>query len=181
MPRSASQAIHEQLIAAMEQRAAGLDGEALRVLDGRLATLRALPPDALNVAAADDEVFENVTPNRSSLRYLVDSFASDASPERAAYPELPALDTFRSLWSGIRADSQLQHSVAQTPTDAGPLNSAALASRSIALMRELSPDYLRQFLAYVDDLAWLEQLGHAGAKAPGAAAAKKRARRKPSM
>jgi hypothetical protein len=47
-------------------------------------------------------------------------------------------------------------------------------------MREASPGYLRSFLAYVDDLAWLEQLGSAGpAAAPGAGAPRKRARRKP--
>lgn len=33
-----------------------------------------------------------------------------------------------------------------------------LVHRSMALMRSLSPDYLAHFLAYVDDLSWLEQL-----------------------
>ena len=45
-------------------------------------------------------------------------------------------------------------------------------------MRELSPGYLRAFLAYVDDLAWLEQLGTVG-MTTSAAATKKRAPRKP--
>lgn len=180
MPRSASQAIREQLIAAMEQRAATLDGEARRVLDERLTALRALLPHALTEAAGADEAPDTASPSRDSLREVVDNLSSDASPEHAAYPELPALDAFRSLWSGIRADSQLQQSVAQTPTDAGPLNSAALASRSIALMRELSPAYLRAFLAYVDDLAWLEQMGNSTA-VTNAAGPRKRAARKAQL
>jgi len=44
-------------------------------------------------------------------------------------------------------------------------------------MRELSPGYLRAFLAYVDDLAWLEQLGSMGT-VTSSAAPKKRAPRK---
>jgi hypothetical protein len=180
MRPSASQAIRVQLIAAMETRAAGLDGEARRVLEERVAALRAIPANELPDTAADGSAWESATrPRRGPLGSLVDSIASDASAERAAYPELPALEDLRNLWSNIRADSQLQHSVAHTPVDAGPLNSAALVSRSIALMRELSPGYLRSFLAYVDDLAWLEQLGSASAAtASGAAAIKKRARHK---
>jgi hypothetical protein len=46
-------------------------------------------------------------------------------------------------------------------------------------MRELSPGYLRAFLAYVDDLAWLEQMGNPGSEAGSVATRKKRARRKP--
>lgn len=183
MRRSATQAIRAQLIAAMETRAASLDGEARRVLDARLAALHAQS----TAAAAGDETTDDDTPNhprpsRGPLGELVDSLTSETSPGRAAYPELPTLESFRNLWSGIRSDSQLQQAVTPTPTNAGPLNSAALASRSIALMRELSPEYLRQFLAYVDDLAWLEQMGSAGAvTASGAAATRKRARRKPGV
>ena len=69
--------------------------------------------------------------------------------------------------------------MAQTPTDAGPLNSTALAGRAIALMRELSPAYLRAFLAYVDDLAWLEQMDNSSSSAGSASTKKKRTRRKP--
>lgn len=160
-------AIRAQLIAALEQRAAGLDGEARRLLDARLAELRgqdAGTPDA----PADGR------PN-GPLRELAEQLTREAPGDRAAYPELPALAEVRQLWSALRTDSQLRHSVAHTPTDAGPLNSTALASRAIALMRELSPGYLRAFLAYIDDLAWLEQLGSLGqVPMPGSAPTKKR-------
>jgi len=166
--------LRAQLIAAMQQRAAGLDGQAQRALEARLAELRALDADAPDQAPAVN------APHPGPLRELVDRLAGAASSERAAYPDVPALADFRQLWSTLRADRQLQQSMADTPTDAGPLNSTALASRAIALMRELSPAYLRSFLAYVDDLAWLEQLGgtHA-ATVSGTATTKKRPGRKP--
>lgn len=183
MPRrimgiSVGQVIREQLVAAMEKRAVGLDGEARRVLDERLAALRVFPADELINAAAGGETPDKVSPpSRGPLGELVDSNTTDAPPERADYPELPALESFRALWSGIRSDSQLQQAVVQSPTNAGPLNSAALVSRSIALMRELSPEYLRQFLAYVDDLEWLEQVcGAVSVSTAGAASTRTRMR-----
>jgi hypothetical protein len=172
-PDTAS-AIRAQLIASLQQRAATLDGETRRLLDARLADLRALAADV------QDEALD-ASPHAHPpglLRQLADRLAHDAPTDRTAYPELPALADFRQLWSTLRADSQLQQTVAHTPTDAGPLNSAALASRAIALMRDTSPGYLRAFLAYVDELAWLEQLGTAGTATP-MTAPKKRAARKP--
>lgn len=177
MGRSANQVVREKLIAAMEQRAARFDGEARRVLDERVAVLRALAAD--DASDAEEPPDNTMSPSGGPLGKLVGTIASVTSPERAAYPELPALEAFRTLWSGIRSDSQLQQSVAQAPTGAGPLNSAALVSRSIALMREVSPEYLRSFLGYVDDLAWLEQLSGASVlTASGAVATKKRVRSK---
>ena len=172
-PDTAS-AIRAQLIASLQQRAATLDGEARRLLEARLADLRALDADVQD--EAPDAPSQAHPPG--PLRQLADQLADDAPTDRTAYPELPALADFRQLWSTLRADSQLQQTVAHTPTDAGPLNSAALASRAIALMREASPGYLRAFLAYVDDLAWLEQMGTAGTATP-MTAPKKRAARKP--
>ena len=172
-PDTAS-AIRAQLIASLQQRAATLDGEARRMLDARLADLRALDADAQDEASDAPSQAHPPGP----LRQLADRLAHDAPTDRTAYPELPALADFRQLWSTLRADSQLRQTIAHTPADAGPLNSAALASRAIALMRDTSPGYLRAFLAYVDELAWLEQLGTA-TPTTGAVAAKKRGPRKP--
>lgn len=68
------------------------------------------------------------------------------------------LDYFRETWSKLSADSQLRASLEQVPKNAGPLNSSSLVHRSLSLMRELSPEYLRQFLSYVDALSWLQQM-----------------------
>lgn len=88
--------------------------------------------------------------------------AAPASPTASgrvalrAEPEL--LDYFRETWSKLSADSQLRASLEQVPKNAGPLNSSSLVHRSLSLMRELSPEYLRQFLSYVDALSWLQQM-----------------------
>ncbi|MDQ0009109.1 hypothetical protein J2T07_001286 [Luteibacter jiangsuensis] len=117
---------------------------------------------------------------RGPLGQLVDEFAGDAASR--AYPELPALDDFRKIWSSLRAESQLRQTLEYVPRNAGPLNSNALVHRSIELMRELSPGYLRHFLSYVDDLAWMERVTAAGPSAekaaPQAASIGKRAKGK---
>lgn len=109
---------------------------------------------------------------------LVDDMASKPS----TYPELPAIEDFRRIWTSVRSESQLRLAYEPVPTGAGPLNSAALVHRAITLMRELSPGYLRHFLSYVDDLSWLEQVHAANTPAVkdsprSAATAKKRARK----
>ena len=76
--------------------------------------------------------------------------------------ELPALIEFRKIWSKVRTDGQLRQSLEQAPSDAGPLNSGVLVHRSIMLMRELSPEYLRHFLSYIDTLSWMEQMHGSG-------------------
>jgi hypothetical protein len=73
--------------------------------------------------------------------------------------ELTSLRRFRTSWSRITAEDQVAQAMARTPDNAGPLNSHALVLRSLALMRELSPDYLQRFLAQLDALWWLEDLG----------------------
>ncbi|MBP1472753.1 DUF2894 domain-containing protein [Frateuria sp. MAH-13] len=172
MAADATSAIRAQLIAAMERRAAALDGEARRTLEARLAELRVASTVVSDTHAAPSPA--------GPLRELLDHLADGVVPGRAAYPDIPALADFRQLWATLRAENQLQQSVAHVPTDAGPLNSTALASRAIALMRELSPTYLRSFLAYVDELSWLENLGGTGAATTASAATtRKRARRKP--
>jgi hypothetical protein len=175
-PEAATSAIRAQLIAALERRTATLDGEARRVVDVRLAELRVRDATASNETPRTEPEACATGP----LRQLTDQFTREAPNDRSTYPDIPALAELRQLWSTLRADSQLQQCVVHPPTDAGPLNSAALASRAIALMRELSPGYLRSFLAYVDDLAWLEQLGTA-APATGPGAKKKRTPRKPRL
>ncbi|WP_437176686.1 DUF2894 domain-containing protein [Burkholderia glumae] len=52
----------------------------------------------------------------------------------------------------------MQRSLDRVPKNAGPLNSSSLVHRALLLMRELSPEYLRQFLVYADALSWLEDL-----------------------
>jgi hypothetical protein len=140
-------------------------------------------PNAVDSAAPQG------SPYRSPLSELVDLLASrrTAAPgprasiaagatalshlaQRDGSPDVPMLDYFRETWSRFSTEKHLRHSLAQVPDNAGPLNSNSLIHRSLALMREVSPGYLRQFLSYVDALSCMEQLAGPVAS-PGAAAA----------
>ncbi|ARP81665.1 hypothetical protein CAL12_13155 [Bordetella genomosp. 8] len=85
--------------------------------------------------------------------------ADAAAPFAAAtsYPELALLDFFRDTWGRYKTRRQLKQSEERVPENAGPLNSSLLVHRTLSLMREVSPEYLHQFLSYVDALAWVEQ------------------------
>ncbi|GLQ87773.1 hypothetical protein GCM10007898_13410 [Dyella flagellata] len=173
-----------QFIAAMARRTAGHGGKARAMLDEKLARLLDAYASDLDKAAfnadATDPAPVPSAPERGALGALtkhIDSHvaarsnelgANDALLRRDSFPSLGLLDDFRKTWSRLRAESQLQQSLEQVPTDAGPLNSSALVHRSIALMRESSPEYLRHFLAYVDDLSWLTQIGASGILADAA-------------
>lgn len=173
-------------IDALERRAAVLDGSARGLLDARLATL--IEGFAEVVARADEakaacDVEEAATgaPGRGALAELVERLARDAQADRRGLdPEL--VDYFRTMWSKVRTEQQYRQSLDQVPRNAGPLNSNSLVHRSLSTMRELSPEYLQQFLSYVDALAWLEDLAGGGAQpekeAPRAKTVKKGTRSK---
>ena len=171
---------------ALEKRAAAFDGDARALLDARLATL--LEGFAELVARAGEaagasEMAQAVAqaPARGALGGLVEQLARDAQADRRGVdPEL--IDYFRTMWSKVRTEQQYRQSLDQVPRNAGPLNSNSLVHRSLATMRELSPEYLQQFLSYVDALAWLEDLAGGGAQpekeAPRAKTVRKSARAK---
>jgi hypothetical protein len=71
--------------------------------------------------------------------------------------EMKSLRGFRESWARLAAEQQVDQAVARGPENAGPLNSHLLVLRSLGLMRELSPDYLRRFLSHLDCLLWLDQ------------------------
>jgi hypothetical protein len=175
--------MRDRFVAAMERRAGGHDDAVRRLLEERLSELPRI--DAFHAGAPADRTKAATTPAPGPLGELVEQIASRNGAPSSRFPELVALGEFRQLWSAIRAESQLQQSLQPLPANAGPLNSAGLVHRSIALMRELSPGYLQQFLAYVDDLAWMEQLagsgGWATSETPGATSPGKRPRRKPRV
>lgn len=82
-------------------------------------------------------------------------------------PELKSVQQFRKTWSRLSAEKQVTQALGQAPQNAGPMNSHLLVLRSLALMRDLSPDYLNRFVSYVDTLLCLEQgdeAKHAAAK-----------------
>ena len=185
-------AVRFHFIEALERRAREQTGTVRKLLDNKLSSLLdAYTHDVAKAASSNTTATE--PPARGPLGELVDQLTRQAATrdgrvqpsadadEAVSLPPLEALDEFQQIWSQVRTQSQVRQSMEQAPTNAGPLNSSALVHRSIALMRDLSPGYLQQFLAYIDDLAWLEQLGASSGpviKDAPAPAAKKRSRRK---
>ena len=101
------------------------------------------------------------------------SMAGTGLPQR---PELKAVRQFRNTWAKLSADQQLNRALDQAPKNAGPINSHMLVLRSLALMRDISPDYLNRFMSYADALLCLDRPlleTVTGAKAAGGASAKK--------
>jgi hypothetical protein len=187
-----------RFIEALDRRAVAHSGEARRILDDRLSALLDAYAGDLERAEADTGnaggAVSPAEPARSALAGLIDTLAGPAHESDEAskaghaerrtrtYPELEWLPHFREIWSKLSAEQQVRQSLEQVPGNAGPLNSSSLVHRSLALMRELSPGYLQQFLSYVDALSWIEQINGgasaAGKDAPRVTSAKKSARSK---
>jgi hypothetical protein len=81
----------------------------------------------------------------------------NAEENTGARFELKTIRRFRNTWSKLSADTQVAQALAQPPKNAGPLNSHMLVLRSLASMREISPDYLNRFISYADTLLRLDQ------------------------
>ncbi|WP_306552875.1 DUF2894 domain-containing protein [Acidovorax sp.] len=84
----------------------------------------------------------------------------------ASVSDMKSVRRFSEVWSKIAAEQQVAQAFTRGPENAGPLNAHRLMLRSLALMRSLSPDYLRHFLSQMDSLLWLEQAAAKPARAP---------------
>lgn len=153
---------------ALATRASAHQGSVKRILDDKLA--HALAAFRERFEQAQREAKGSVAPlkesgPRASLAELVRYMAQHA-PDHAKEsfdghaglrPELKATRYFRNTWSKLSVDKQVTQAIKQAPKNAGPINSHMLVLRSLALMREISPDYLNRFTSYVDALLCLDQ------------------------
>ncbi|MBL0422903.1 DUF2894 domain-containing protein [Ramlibacter sp. AW1] len=133
---------HGTLLAreARRLRAAGDTRALLRLLQDAQASSRAgAPLQELNQYIRQVRATDEADPRSPSQR-----------------PELASVQRFRQDWTRSRAQAQVERAASRRPANAGPLNSHALVLQSLALMRELSPEYLRHFLLHVESLQWLE-------------------------
>lgn len=142
---------------ALQRRARAANGSLRGVLDVRLEAL--LDAYAERVAEAPAATAFTVTAEAPDTLAALSRPRPTHNPD---YPALPALAEFRSAWAALRTAGQVRQTLAQTPSDGGPLNSSVLVHRAIGWMGEVSPGYLQHFLAYIDNLAWLEQMQQRG-------------------
>lgn len=160
-------------IEVLAHRASAHQGRVKRILDGKLdAAVAALrqrlaqaQDDASRVVVAEPEAS---AAQRETLGDLVRHMAqhahqppgtSMAAPMATTTPrtELKSVAYFRNTWSRLSAEKQVTQALGQAPKNAGPINSHGVALRSLALMRDTSPDYLNRFISYVDTLLCLDQ------------------------
>lgn len=181
------------VIHALATRTEAQTGQTRALLEARLAALLDAQAPAATPTERDGHARARPqTPAHSPLggrrQQLAGHDLTKAAPPAstgplAAFPVLPALEQFRRIWARVRTDSQLRQWPAAVPEQAGPLHSSVLVHRAIQLMGQAAPGYLQHFLAYVDALAWMEQLQHQGIlatqDAPPATRARKPARRAP--
>ena len=173
-----------RVIEAMSRRAAAHEGDARRLLDERLDALATDYAERLAARNADAnpaaERSSRQAPAPGALAELV-AYIAAQTPPVAGVPDVPSelktLSHFRSTWSRLSADRRLTQSLAEMPDNAGPLNSQHLVHRALLLMRELSPEYLNHFMAYVDAMSWVEQ-ANAAAAATAATASRAESGRK---
>ena len=71
--------------------------------------------------------------------------------------ELKTIRNFRNTWSKLSVEKQVAQALEQAPMNAGPINSHMLVLRSLAVMRDISPDYLNRFMTYADTLLRLDE------------------------
>jgi hypothetical protein len=149
-------------------RASAHQGKVKRILDGKLAQALTAFRDRFEQAqrdAKDTIVTLKEHDPRASLGELV-RYMAQHSPDHVEggidghvglRRELKTTHYFRNTWSKLSVDKQVMQAIKQAPKNAGPINSHMLVLRSLALMREISPDYLNRFTSYVDALLCLDQ------------------------
>lgn len=92
-----------------------------------------------------------------------------ARPDTAVQPgreELASARRFRKAWGAQRALHKLELALAHKPAQPGPINSHALLLESLALMRAVSPQYLRHFLVQLETLHWLANAASPAGREP---------------
>ncbi len=142
-----SDPVQAHFVAALERRLQAAPEAVQRALQGRLQ--QAWPDRPTQALPAKPASARSPSP----LAQLNSDMAATAPPGR----ELRSARRFRDTWSRICAEDEVTRAVEQGPENAGPLNSHRLVLRTLALMRDLSPDYLRRFLSHADTLLWLDQ------------------------
>ena len=88
---------------------------------------------------------------------LAKSSQGPTTPTGHASRELKAVRYFRESLVKVNADRLIRQAIDDLPDDSGPLNPQMLIIRTLAIMGELSPQYLQRFVSYLDTLLWLEQ------------------------
>jgi hypothetical protein len=141
---------HPQAAAELQRLFAEGDFKGLRYLSATL--------EARVQCAVLSELVSQLEPGLAGAP--VDSSAHHARPRTTAAGdpslELKTVRESRATWARMSVDKQLALAMKRGPENAGPINSHNLVLRSLAMMQEISPDYLSRMVSYVDTLLFLD-------------------------
>jgi hypothetical protein len=71
--------------------------------------------------------------------------------------ELSSYRLVKQTWGKFQSERLVSLANNECPENSGHLNSQMLVTRSLCIMRDLSPSYLNRFVSYIDTLLWLER------------------------
>ncbi|AOS78256.1 MULTISPECIES: DUF2894 domain-containing protein [Hydrogenophaga] len=97
------------------------------------------------------------TTQASVLAQLNRHIADVTGQPQAARTELRSAQAFRDTWERLHAEDEVHQALQRGPENPGPLNPHRLVLRTLGLLSELSPEYLRRFMAHADALLWLDE------------------------
>jgi len=143
----------------LAERAQAQGGPAQALLEGKLQVAMRDIQSRMDAAAMATTPAAVPSPP-SALTALLQDMRTYCQPSDQAdgWPaENPRIQQFRKQLSRISVQKQVKQAIALAPANAGPINSHMLVLRSLGLMRDISPDYLNRFMAYVDTLLCLDE------------------------
>lgn len=111
------------------------------------------PVASLSLLGQLNQYIESASSNAGQVE--VSKSPKAAAPTRST--ALKSVQRFRETWALISAEAEVDQAKHRAPENAGPLNAHNLVLRTLGLMRELSPDYLRRFMDHTESLMWLDQ------------------------
>lgn len=144
--------VQQARVHALQQRAGQHSGAARLAIEEKLQALRG---SAAAAAAVGDETPPPPANRISPLAALVAHMARHQPPAG----ELKTVRDHRGTWVKLGVQQRLTQTLAKVPDNAGPLNTQRLMHQALSLMGDASPAYLQHFMAHVDALLTLEQLG----------------------
>ena len=176
-------------LARLQHRLAATNGSGRRALLALQQSLAGSSGNAAGTASSFvDSLREQESDIRSTYGSAIDSSgagltlnkAVDAEMAQLARPmnELESVRRYRESWVRINSDKLVTRAVEEGFDDPGPLNQEMLATRSLSIMREISPAYVNHFVSYVETLLWLEKAATQAASSRKSRAGKKRRSKK---
>lgn len=150
----------------LSRRASTQQGPVRRVLDGKLAQTLAAYTQKLEQRQNAANPATGAPPNHPGPLGELVQYLAQHNPANGdgltgelpgARPELKVVRNFRGTWARLSAERQVTQALSQAPQNAGPINSHRVVLQSLALMRDIAPDYLNHFMTYVDTLLCLDE------------------------